>query len=339
MQKLFVVVIFIVCFFTTSTSNAQTDSIIAPKPAEKKPILCKIKMQDGSVYQGFIEKQTDSLLYVKSSSGVVIHVPKKQVTSVDVIDGHTTKDSTGNMTFHIPSIANNYYVTTSNAFLLKKGDVYGSSSDFLFYNINYAINQNFSLGVSTSVIAVPILLHAKANFEISKKLFLGVDGVFGSGSWISPKSYGGGGLVKLTYGDTKSNFTVLGGYGDVDYFIQTRRGRRGRRGGGFGGGGNSHYQNYNAAIIGAAFSYAISPKIYFVAEAFAAPVVTITNVTNPNGATQAGFYSISPAIRTNIKHNISWVIGLNGFLTTNTSRIGTSVNGLALPYVGFSFKL
>jgi|GEM_PF-3529452 len=339
MQKLVVVAVFIICLLQAITSTAQTDSIVAPKPTEKKPILCKIKMQDGSVYQDFIEKQTDSLLFVKSSSGVLIHVPKKQVTNIDFVDGHTTKDSTGNMTFHIPSIANNYYVATSNAFLLKKGEIYGSSSDFLFYNINYAINQNFSLGVSSSFIAVPIMLHAKANFEISKKLFLGVDGVFGSGSWISPKSYGGGGLLKLTYGDTKSNFTVLGGYGDVDYFINRGRGRRGRRGGGFGGGGNSHYQNYNAAIIGVAFSYAISPKIYFVAEAFAAPVVAIANVTSPNGATQAGFYGFSPAIRTNIKHNISWVVGLNGFLTTSTSRLGTTIGGLPLPYVGFSFRL
>jgi len=332
-----VVAVFIVCLFKTVTGNAQTDSVPALKPVEKKPILCKIKMQDGAVYMGFIEKQTDSVLFVKSGSGVLIHVPKHQVVSVDFIDGHTTKDSTGNITFHIPAVAHNYYVATSNAFLLKKGDVYGSSSDFAFYNINYAFGQNFSLGISTSIAAAPIMLHAKANFEISRKLFLGLDGVFGSGSWISPKSYGGGGLVKLTYGDNKSNFTVSGGYGDVDYFVQPRR-RGGRRGGG-GPPAPGHYQNYNAAIIGAAFSYAILPKIYFVAEAFAVPYIAVANVTNRNSATQVGFYSLSPAIRTNIKHNISWVVGVNGFFYTTTNFYGTSTSGLALPYVGFSFKL
>jgi hypothetical protein len=334
MQKLFVVTIFIVCLFKAITSNAQTDSIASFKPVTKKPVLCKIKMQDGSVYTGFIEKQTDSLLYVKSGSGVLIHVPKKQVASVDFIDGHTTKDSTGNITFHIPAIAHNYYVTTSNAFLLKKGEVYGSSADFAFYNINYAFNQNFSLGISSAIVAAPIMLHAKANFEVSRKLFIGLDGVFGSGSWLSPKSYGGGGVIKLTYGDFKSNFSVFGGYGDVDYFIQARRGRRG-------GGGrvSSHYQNYNTAIIGGAFSYAISPKIYFVAEAFTAPNIAIANVTNPNGVTQIGFYSLSPAIRTNISHSISWVVGVNGFFYTYTTRYGITGSGFALPYAGFSFRL
>jgi hypothetical protein len=337
MQKLLVVAVFIVCLFTTSTTNAQTDSIAAPKPAEKKPVLCKIKMQDGSVYMGFIEKQTDSLLFVKSGSGVLIHVPKKQVTSIDFVDGHTTKDSTGNITIHIPKIAQNFYVATSNAFLLKKGEVYGSSSDFLFYNINYAFSHNISLGISTAIAAAPIMLHAKANFEISHKLFLGVDGVFGSGSWLSSKSYGGGGLLKLTYGDVKSNFTVAGGYGDVDYFLQARRGGRGRRGGGTTG--SSHYENINAAIISAAFSHAISPKIYFVMEAFAVPNIAIANVTNPNGVTQVGFYSLSPAIRTNVRPNMSWVFGVEGFFSTSTSHLGTTNNGFALPYIGFSFRL
>jgi len=337
MQKLWIVVIFIACLFKAVTGNAQTDSVTAPKPAEKKHILCKIKMLDGAVYTGFIEKQTDSLLYVTGGSGVLIHVPKKQVVSVDFIDGHTTKDSTGNITFHIPAVAHNYYVSTSNAFLLKKGEVYGSSADFAFYNINYSFSQNISLGISTSIAAAPIMLHAKANFELSRKLFLGVDGVFGSGSWVSSKSYGGGGLLKLTYGDNRSNFTVSGGYGDVDYFVQPRH-----KGGKYGGGAPpvpGHYQNYNAAIIGAALSYAILPKMYFVAEAFAVPYISIANVTNRNSAAQLGFYSLSPAIRTNIRHNISWVVGVSGFFYTSTNQYRTTTSGLALPYLGFSFRL
>ncbi|MFI5141573.1 MAG: hypothetical protein ACHQII_04370 [Bacteroidia bacterium] len=332
MQKILVVTIFIVCFFKTITGNAQTDSVTAPKPVEKKHILCKIKMQDGSVYTGFIDKQTDSLLYVKSGSGVLIHVPKKQVVSIDFIDGHTTKDSTGNITIHIPAIAHSYYVATSNSFLLKKGEVYGSSADFLFYNINYAVNQNFSLGISTSPIASPIMLHVKANFEISHKLYFGLDGVFGSGSLISPRSYGGGGLLKLTYGDFKTNFTISGGYGDVDYFVQVRRGRRGGP-----PTGTSHYENFNTTIISAAFAHALSPKIYFVLEGFAVPNINIANVTNPNSATQIGFYSLSPGIRTNFSPHLSWILGINGFFYTSTNKYGTMGSGLALPYAGFSF--
>ncbi|HTA61420.1 MAG TPA: hypothetical protein VK835_03150, partial [Bacteroidia bacterium] len=85
--------------------------------------------------------------------------------------------------------------------------------------------------------------------------------------------------------------------------------------------------------------YAISPKIYFVGEAFTAPNIAIANVTSAAGVTQVGFYSLSPAIRTNISHNISWVVGVNGLFYTYTTKNGTSSSGFALPYAGFSFKL
>ncbi|HKC69358.1 MAG TPA: hypothetical protein VKG26_14080 [Bacteroidia bacterium] len=337
MQKLLFVIVFMICLIKATTGNAQTDSIPAiPKPAEKKPVLCKIKMNDGSVYKGVIEKQTDSLLFLKSSSGVLIHVPKKQVSNIDVIDTYTTKDSIGNITFHVPSVASNYYVATSNAFLLRKKEVYGSVSDFLFYNINYAFNQNFSLGVSTSAAVIPIMLRVKTNFEIGRKLYLGFEGVFGDGSWVSPRSYGGGGLAKLTYGDTKTNFTFSGGYGDVDYFMGGRYRGRGRRGG-FGTPG--HYQNYNSAIFEFGFSQAVSQKIYFVLEAFAAPNIYGTRVTNPKDPNQAGLYSLSPAIRTNIRHNLSWAFGLNGFFAHTTTQNGVVANHiLGVPFIGFSYK-
>ena len=320
MQKLLVLVFFIACLLKTCEITAQEDSINPIKSVQKKPLLCEIKMHDGSLYKGYIEKQTDTLIYLKSSSGVFIHVPKNQISSIDFINGHSTQDSTGNFTIHIPAISNHYYVMSSNAFLMKKGEVYGSSSYFIFYNLNYAFNQHFSLGVSTSPLAAPIMLHAKLNFEVAHKLYLGIDAFGGSGSWINPKSYGGGGIAKLTYGDVKKNFTISGGYGNIDYFSMPRKTRQ--RGGGGRGRTQGHYTDYNSAIIGAAFSCPISHKLSFVAEAFAAP--------------QIGIYTLSPAVRTVIKQNISWVIGLEGFLNA-TKGISTPL--IALPYVGFSFRL
>ncbi len=296
-------------------------------------MLCEIKMHDGSLYKGYIEKQNDSLIYLKSSVGVLIHVPKKQINSIDFINGHTTKDSTGNMLIHIPNIAYNYYVVFSNAFLLKKGEVYGSSNGFIFNNnINYAFNQNFSLGISTSVLAAPISLHAKANFEVAHKLYIGVDGLLGTGSWLSTKSYGGGGLAKVTYGDVKDNFTVFAGYGNLDYYIKPQRRRRG----GFGRAG--YFDNIYSVMAGAAMSYAISAKIHFVAEFLAAPKITVYNTSNL-AASQMGFYSLSPAIRTAIKPNISWVFGIDGVFFTSTNKGSTTNTAFALPYVGFSFRL
>ncbi len=315
MQRLMLIFLFILSLFKISSTFAQTDSITPVKSPQKKPLLCEVKMHDGSLYKGYIESQNDSTFFVKSSAGVVIHIPKSNVYSVEFISGHSTKDSIGNLTIHLPAIANQYYVASSNAFLLKKGEVYGSSSYFIFYNVNYAFNQHFSLGVSTSFLAAPIMLRAKLNFELTHKLYLGIEGLGGSGSWLNPKSYGGGGLAKLTYGNVKKNFTVSGGYGNVDYYIKPHKKK-----GGYSNPG--HYKNYNSVLIGAAFSYTISHKLNFVAEAFAAP--------------QLGVYSLSPAIRTTGSQNISWIFGLEGFLNTTNA---VSLPVIAVPYLGFSFRL
>jgi len=320
MQKFVFVLFLMTCLVKTNKIIAQEDSINTIKHIEKKPLLCEIKMHDGSLYKGYIEKQSDTLIYLKSSAGVMVQVPKKQILSIDFINGHTTQDSTGNLTIHIPNISNHYYVTNTNAFLMKKGEVYGSSSYFVFYNINYAFNQHFSLGISTSPLAAPIMLHAKLNFEIAHNLYLGVEGLGGSGSWINAKTYGGGGVAKLTYGDVKKNVTVSGGYGNLNYYVTPRQLRRG--GGGRGGRNPGHYIDYNSVLIGAAFTCPISHKLFFVAEVFAAP--------------QIGIYTLSPAFRTVIKPNISWVFGIEGFFN---STPGISTPLIALPYFGFSFRL
>jgi hypothetical protein len=259
------------------------------------------------------------------------------------VKSHPINDTSDVTTQHPTIIADKYYVATSNAFLFKRKEFYGSSNDLLFYNLNYSFSEHFSVGISTSPLLMPILLHVKANFEVARKLYLGIDGMGGSGSWLSYKSYGGGGLIKLTYGEHKKNFTIFVGYGDVNYFeISGFRGGGGsgrvgykggggvhHGGGGFGGGrrGGGNFDHiYNSVIAGAAVSMPISKKVYFVAEVFAFPEI--------------GAYSICPAIRTAIKKNISWVFGCEGNFQANTpgNRVGIYSKPL-LPYIGFSFRL
>ena len=83
----------------------------------------------------------------------------------------------------------------------------------------------------------------------------------GSGSWIDPKTYGGGGIVKLTYGEVKTNYTFFAGYGDVEDYVMPHRGRGRRRGAGPGRGGPSYYKEYNSIIAGAAMSMTLTARI------------------------------------------------------------------------------
>jgi len=277
-----------------------------------KPKNCEIRMADGSSYKGTIEKQNDSLVWLKATSGVLIQIPKKQIASIDPVNESRKKDSLNpaksKSDFYI---GRRYYVTTSNAMLFRQKEVYLSSSYLVFYNLNYAFDQHFSLGISSSVIGAPLGMHVKANFALGPNLYLGVEGVAGSAMYLSPKTYGLGGVVKLTFGDTRRNYTFFGGYADLNIWMK--------------GSGRfyqyrspSYYLRLGSPFAGVAVFLPMSHRSSFVAEAFAFPAVTI--------------YTCSAAIRTLGWQKLSFVFGIQviGNMSTNVNRAFT------LPYFGFS---
>ncbi|MBS1646193.1 MAG: hypothetical protein JST67_02505 [Bacteroidetes bacterium] len=237
---------------------------------------------------------------------------------IDFVHG-SVKDTLGTTLLQIPQISNNYYIVSSNAFLQKRGEFYGSSSYFVFYNLNYAIDKHVSVGISTSFYAVPVMLHIKSNFKIGNNMYLGLDGMGGSGSWLNPKSYGGLGLAKLTYGTIHTNFTISAGYGNIEYYSRASR----RRGGGFGSYRPSKHRDYNSFLVAAAFTCPISTRFAFTAEAFAAPL--------------SGIYTLAPALRTTRKPNLSFVFGIEGILTISPTSGLAKVIGF--PYLGASFRI
>ena len=295
---------------------SQTDSLVKPI---KNPKLCEITMRDGSSYKGHIEKQNDSTICLKSSSGVVIYIPKHNVSNIDFAKGTVSHDTSGVMQIHSPGIYNYYYTTSSNAFLFKKGEIYGSTNYLIFGNINYAFNRNFSLGVSTSIIGVPMGLHAKANFELSHKFYLGFEAVIGSLMYINPKTWGTGGTLKLTYGDEHKNFTFYGGYFDAEYWVKPqRKGRRGRPPVTTPG---NYYLSYATGFAGVAFSSRISDKTHFVADFFAFPLISI--------------YTASIGLRGSSKQKISWSGGFQ-FVINVIPAVNRTY---PVPYFGFSYRL
>jgi hypothetical protein len=349
MQKIALFLIANIYWLISINCFAQNDSIL-PKTTTRKAVVCEIKMKDGLSYTGYILQQTDSVISLKSEGGVMVQIPKHNVKDIFYVKSHPIGDTLGGVTTYPAIIADKYYVAASNAFLFKPKVFYGSSNDLIFYNINYAVSQHISLGVSTGIILAPIAFHLKANYQVSHKLYIGFDGLYGSGSWLTYKSYGGGGLMKLTYGEYKKNVTVFAGYGDVNYYgiagfpVGHYAGGGYSRSGGYthtgGGGGYSHHHGggfggkrvgnvdhiYASIIAGAAVSLPISKKLYFVGEVFAFPEI--------------GAYSVCPAIRTAGKKNISWVFGIEASYQAN---IGSNEFGVfrqpILPYIGFSFKL
>ncbi|HXB41076.1 MAG TPA: hypothetical protein VNZ49_11080 [Bacteroidia bacterium] len=293
--------------FVTAQNDTTKKIVRTPKP-------CEIKLTDGSSYKGYIERQTDSLIFLKGSSGVMMQIPKKNVSEIDFIKENGPRDSVNFTHLHVPlSVGKRYYVTGSNAFLLKKKEIFISSSYLLFYNINYSFNQHFALGISTSAIGAPIGIKVKANYEIGHKLYLGMEGVAGGMMYLNPQTYGTGGVLKLTFGDENKNYTFFAGYADLELWIPSRRGSRRRP-----PVVANYYQRYSTPFAGVAAALPLTQKACFTAEAFAFPSVAV--------------YTGSAAIRTIAWKKMSFVFGIQiiGNASVNVNKAFT------LPYVGFS---
>ena len=104
MRSLFALTFFLLFFFGGKLFS-QIDSLHRPPVKAKK--ICEINLTDGSSYKGYILKQTDSLIYLKSSGGVLIHIPKHNVAGINFHRGGIASDSSGGS--GTVSIAHHYY--------------------------------------------------------------------------------------------------------------------------------------------------------------------------------------------------------------------------------------
>lgn len=273
--------------------------------------MCEVHLKDGSVYKGYVQMQSDSVVVLKASSGVVVRIPKNAVSEIDFSDVHQ-HDSVSIAVNSPLTAGHRYYVTTSSAFPFKKRETFAGVSYLIFFNFNYAFDRHFSLGVSSSVIGAPMGIQAKANFEAAHKVHIGFEAVAGGMMYLNPKTTAYGGVAKLTLGEQHRHFTFFGGYFNVHYWDMPRsRGKRPPR-------RSDHYVDYNTPFAGLAVFLPLSATLSFVSEAFAFPGISI--------------YTASAAIRTVRRQKFSFVFGIQTLANTNLSIS----RAFAMPYLGFS---
>jgi len=96
-------------------------------------------------------------------------------------------------TFQISNHNTRYFFAPS-AYNLRKGELYYNTVYFLLHDIQYGISDNFSIGMGTSVIGIPIYLTPKVSFPIGEKSAFAVGDMFIMGT------YGTDALGNLLYG-------------------------------------------------------------------------------------------------------------------------------------------
>ncbi len=106
---------------------------------------------------------------------------------------------------------NTRYFFAPSAYTLKKGEAYYNTVYFLIHDIQYGITDNFSLGMGTTIIGLPLYFTPKLTFPIGQKSAFAVGDLLMLGTWgtdfIGNLAYGA-----FSSGGRNGNFTLGAGY-------------------------------------------------------------------------------------------------------------------------------
>lgn len=137
------------------------------------------------------------------------------------------------------------YFFSPSSFNLNQGEIYYNTLYFLLHDMQYGITDNFSVGMGTTILALPFYITPKYTFDLDglNKVSLGT--LFAVGTWglnfISNLSY-----ATYTYGDQFSNITLGAGH----LFTQ----------------GDDIENKINSFVINLSGMYRLSDFMYFISE-------------------------------------------------------------------------
>lgn len=106
---------------------------------------------------------------------------------------------------------NTRYFFAPSAYNLKKGELYYNTVYFLIHDVQFGINDYFSMGVGTTVIGLPLYFTPKLSFPVGQKSAFAVGDLFMLGTWgtdfLGNLAYG-----TFSTGGRNGNVTIGAGY-------------------------------------------------------------------------------------------------------------------------------
>lgn len=146
-----------------------------------------------------------ALLDIISEPGV--YVPAKPTASALKSDPESLPK---NDSAYADEHASRYFFAPS-AYTLKKGEGYYNTIYFLIHDVQYGLTDNFSLGMGTTVIGLPLYLTPKYSIPIGERSAFAVGDLLMLGTWgtnfIGNLVYGA-----FSNGGRNGNFTLGAGY-------------------------------------------------------------------------------------------------------------------------------
>jgi hypothetical protein len=187
-------------FISPQKGWSQTDST-----------LVKIVKTEGGFLVGNIINQDEREVYLKTEDGRNIYIPQHSIKSIELLDRKFSAPiATDSPKDHF---ATRYFITT-NGLSLKRGE------NYVLWNLfgpdfQFGIRDNFTLGIMTSWIGIPIIGTIKKSFSLGENTHFALGGLVGTGSWVLPDFGGLLPFASLTFGNEWNKISFSGGYGAI----------------------------------------------------------------------------------------------------------------------------
>lgn len=195
LKRIFFIQLFLVLIGINSVAQNLQDST---------QISYKVIKQNGSAFVGIIVSQDARELLLETEDVGLVYIPKHEIEEI-VESKESNEIVTGGL------FATRYFLTT-NGFNINRGDNYVQWNLF-GPDFQFGVADNFTLGIMTSWVGLPIIGTAKYSGKIADKFYGGVGFLGGTGSWAFPEY----GLLLpfgfLSGGNRVNNINVSAGYG------------------------------------------------------------------------------------------------------------------------------
>lgn len=166
---------------------------------------------NGGEFIGTIVSQDTREVLLRTTDRGDISIPKYQIKEMKLLEAGNISATGG---YIADQVFATRYVISTNGLPMEKGESYAL---FNLYGpeFHYGLTKNFSIGIMTSWVAIPIVASLKYSIQVGPKTHIGIGALLGTGSWVAPRFGLALPYATVTFGDRKNNLNFSYGYGQV----------------------------------------------------------------------------------------------------------------------------
>ena len=196
-----IVLMGLISFVSFSTGFSQDNPSQKQDSIPERVIVLK---NDGSTFVGVIISRDEREILIETESLGRIYIPLHEIREIRPYG--KSKQGT--------SLFSTRYFLTTNGLSMEKGDKY-AVLNYYGPEAHFAVGENFSLGIMTTWVAMPIVGSAKYSIRFNDNLHLGIGVLAGTLSWAELGTVGALFYGAFTIGNYENNLTISAGYAMV----------------------------------------------------------------------------------------------------------------------------